>query len=169
VPADHAGSTVAVERFDAPTQAWVPVARTTVDPAGGFLARWRTDHIGRFRMRAVLVGAEAASAAPASPELGVTVYKPARATWYGPGFYGRATACGLRMEPGLLGVAHRRLPCGAPVALSYRGRTIVVPVVDRGPADHSIAWDLTKATADALGFTVTDRIGAVRLREPPPA
>ena len=69
-------------------------------------------------------------------------------------------------DPQLLGVAHRRLPCGTPVALYYQGRTIVVPVVDRGPFRHGVTWDLTEATAQALGFTTTDRIGAVRLRQP---
>ena len=62
---------------------------TTVDArTARFLARWRTDHIGRFRLRARGVR-RARSAAAASPELGLTVYKPGRATWYGPGFYGR--------------------------------------------------------------------------------
>src|SRR5206468_12183409 len=37
------------------------------------------------------------------------------ATWYGPGLYGRRTACGERLGPGTLGVAHRSLPCGTPV------------------------------------------------------
>ncbi len=48
---------------------------------------------------------------------------------------------------------------------------MVVPVVDRGPFRRGMTWDLTEATARALGFTTTDRIGAVRLREPaaPPA
>ena len=63
----------------------------------------------------------------------MTVYRAAVASWYGPGFYGRKTACGQRMTRKLLGVAHKRLPCGTEVALSYGGRSITVPVVDRGP------------------------------------
>ena len=93
----------------------------------------------------------------------MTVYRPAVASWYGPGFYGRRTACGQRMTRTLLGVAHRTLPCGTEVALTYRGRSITVPVVDRGPFRAGRRWDLTAATAKALGFAFTDRIGAVRV------
>ena len=93
----------------------------------------------------------------------MTVYRPAVASWYGPGFYGRTTACGQRMTRSLLGVAHKKLPCGTEVALTYRGRSITVPVVDRGPFRPGRRWDLTSATAEALGFTFTDRIGAVRV------
>jgi rare lipoprotein A (peptidoglycan hydrolase) len=38
-----------------------------------------------------------------------------------------------------------------------------VPVVDRGPFTHGAQWDLTAATAQALGFEHTDRVGAVRI------
>jgi rare lipoprotein A len=165
-PPGAAGRELAVQRFDDKTQTWVAEATTTAAADGSFLARWRTNHIGAFRMRVVLQAAGGASASAASPELTVTVYKSAMATWYGPGFHGRKTACGQRLTPELQGVAHRRLPCGTPVALYYRGRTIVVPVVDRGPFRRGMTWDLTEATAQALGFTTTDRIGAVRLRPP---
>jgi rare lipoprotein A len=63
----------------------------------------------------------------------------------------------------LLGVAHKRLPCGTQVAVLYRGRRITVPVVDRGPFRHGTTWDLTAATAEALRFEHTDRVGAVRI------
>jgi rare lipoprotein A len=112
-------------------------------------------------MRA-LVGGEA-RAASASPELPLTVYRPAIATWYGPGFYGNETACGLEMTEELVGVAHRSLPCGTNVAVRYGSRTLVVPVVDRGPFSGKAKWDLTAAAAQQLGFTHTDRIGAIRL------
>ena len=93
----------------------------------------------------------------------MTVYREATASWYGPGLFGRETACGQRLTRSLLGVAHRKLPCGAQVALSYRGKSITVPVVDRGPFRPGRRWDLTAATAQALGFSFTDRIGAVRV------
>jgi rare lipoprotein A len=111
----------------------------------------------------VLASSGEAVAASATPELAVTVHRPAKATWYGPRFYGRRTACGQRMSRTLLGVAHKTLPCGTQVAVLYRGRRITVPVVDRGPFANGAHWDLTSATAEALRFEHTDRVGAVRV------
>jgi rare lipoprotein A len=158
----EAGRTVAIERLDETTQAWTVVATATVAADGEYVARWRSDRAGEHRVRAVLVSGGAVAAA-ATPDLAITVHRPAVATWYGPGFYGRRTACGLRMSRSLLGVAHKRLPCGTPVALLYKGRRITVPVVDRGPFRPRTTWDLTAATARALGFEHTDRVGAIRL------
>ena len=81
--------------------------------------------IGRFRMRA-LVGDEAPAAA-ASPELTLTVYRPAIATWYGPGFYGRKTACGHRDDRG----APRRRP--QQPAVRHPGRRALRAADDRRP------------------------------------
>jgi rare lipoprotein A (peptidoglycan hydrolase) len=168
VAAAYAGRTVSIERFDPLLASWAPVATATVAPDGGYLARWRADVLGVLRIRAVVQSPGQASAASASPEVGVTVYRQALATWYGPGFYGRRTACGLKMSHALLGVAHKRLACGTPVAISYKGRRVTVPVVDRGPFARGVSYDLTFATAQALGFAVTDRVGAVPVGPAPP-
>jgi rare lipoprotein A len=159
----EAGRTVTVERFDELAQAWLSLATAVVAADGTYLARWRADRTGLHRVRAVLAPAGEATLAAASAEVAITVHRPATATWYGPGFYGRRTACGQRMTRTLLGVAHRKLPCGTPVALLYRGRTITVPVVDRGPFSPIARWDLTAGTAAALGFEYTDELGALRL------
>jgi hypothetical protein len=164
VPASAAGRTVKIERFDDATRAWAGLAAATVAADGTYLARWRADVPGEYRVRAVLEPSGQAVAASASPELDITVHRPAIATWYGPGFYGRRTACGVRMTRSLLGVAHKKLPCGTEVAVLYKGRRITVPVVDRGPFRRGTRWDLTAATASALGFKFTDRLGAVRVR-----
>ena len=72
------------------------------------------------------------------------------------------------LTPDLEGVAHRSLPCGTHVAFTYAGRTIVVPVIDRGPYGVAGAnWDLTKATADILGFTATAASARSRPRAQP--
>lgn len=77
------------------------------------------------------------------------------ATWYGPGLYGRRTACGFRLTKRLEGVAHRTLPCGARVILSYSGRSVTTKVVDRGPYTAGITFDVTYATAQVLGMRNT--------------
>jgi rare lipoprotein A (peptidoglycan hydrolase) len=90
-------------------------------------------------------------------------YRHVTATWYGPGLYGNQLACGGKLTHSTLGVAHRRLPCGTKVALRYHGRTIVVPVVDRGPYARGVSYDLTYATARKLGMQQTSRLAAATL------
>src|SRR4029077_919942 len=75
------------------------------------------------------------------------------ASWYGPGFYGNRTACGQTYTPELLGVAHRTLPCGTSLILSYGSRLVTVAVIDRGPYVAGRAIDLSNATKLALGCT----------------
>jgi hypothetical protein len=66
-------------------------------------------------------------------------------SWYGPGFYGRRTACGQAYTRQILGVAHRSLPCGTKVTFRNpsNGRTVTVPVIDRGPYVSGRQWDLS--------------------------
>ena len=84
--------------------------------------------------------------------------RSAGATWYGPGLYGRHTACGQTLRPTTIGVAHKTLPCGTPVKFVWHGRAIVAPVIDRGPYIKGRAWDLTAAAAEALEFEGIGRI-----------
>jgi len=80
------------------------------------------------------------------------------ASWYGPGLWGRETACGQTLRPGTLGVAHKKLPCGTTVKFVYHGKSVVTQVIDRGPYVKGRAWDLTKAASDALGFEGVGRV-----------
>lgn len=73
------------------------------------------------------------------------------ASWYGPGFYGNRTACGQVYSPQILGVAHKTLPCGTLLVLSYGGRSVTVPVIDRGPYIAGRTLDLSNATKATLG------------------
>lgn len=95
-----------------------------------------------------------ASPAPAKAR----VHKTGIATWFGPGFYGQATACGQMLTPAVVGVANRTLPCGTLVRVTYRGHVLVVPVLDRGPYANHADWDLTAGAAQALDITETVRI-----------
>ena len=99
--------------------------------------------------------------APATSSSGSwTVYK--KATWYGPGLWGNQTACGMVLEPTVIGTAHKKLPCGTQVTFQYRGRSIAATVIDRGPYTKGFAWDLTKKAAKRLGFLTVgaDRVTA---------
>ena len=79
-----------------------------------------------------------------------TVYK--KATWYGPGFWGNDTACGMKLAPTTIGTAHKKLPCGTQVTFTHEGRSVAATVIDRGPYNKGYAWDLTKKTAKRVGF-----------------
>jgi rare lipoprotein A len=107
---------------------------------------------------------DAAASDPAQRELQAKVAsRPTEiATWYGPGFYGRRTACGRILKRSTQGVAHRRLPCGTPVTFYYRGRLKTVTVIDRGPYAPRVSWDLTAASARDLGIRRTTRVRALR-------
>ncbi len=72
-------------------------------------------------------------------------------TWYGPGWYGRRTACGNTLTSRLYGVAHKTLPCGTIVRFRFRGRSVTTRVVDRGPYAAGVHFDLTWAAARKLG------------------
>jgi hypothetical protein len=79
-------------------------------------------------------------------------------SWYGPGFYGRRTACGVAMTTSLIGVAHRTLPCGTVVIFRWNGRVVRAPVVDRGPYVSGRIWDLTAGLCAALRHCFTGPI-----------
>jgi hypothetical protein len=163
LPAGNTGALVEIERRGAKTGwTWQPTTQASVASDGSFAAVWQTNHIGRFALRAVLQRA-GASASASLPSVTVTIYRPSVATLYGPGFYGRRTACGTILRRQSLGVANRTLPCGTPVAIYYNGHTLIVPVIDRGPYANGADWDLTMATGRALGMTGTETLGAVSL------
>lgn len=161
---------VRVERRDSATDTWTPVASATAAADGSFTAVWETDVLGQHALRAVADTASASAVAAASdlPSATTTVFKPARATWYGPGFWGRTTACGIKLTKSTIGVAHKTLPCGTRVGVFLDGRRIELPVIDRGPYARGMTLDLTQAAAESIGMTQTVRLGWVRLAEPVP-
>ena len=131
---------------------WKTVDRARTGRAGQFSASWRASRAGGYRLR-VRFGGDARNAAVSRTLRGrVYVYRPAAASWYGPGFYGGRTACGYSLNASIKGVANKSLPCGTRVRFRYRGRTTVAKVIDRGPFSGAREWDLTPATKRALGF-----------------
>lgn len=79
-------------------------------------------------------------------------------SWYGPGFIGNGTACGQTLTRSLVGVAHRSLPCGTLVQFRHAGRTLTVPVVDRGPYVPGRIFDLTYGACKKLAHCHTGPI-----------
>jgi hypothetical protein len=124
------------------------------------LTRARTGARGRFRLSYVprQVGSEwvrmrfsgDAHDLATHRRLGrLNVFRLAGASWYGGG---GGLACGGALTSSTLGVANKTLPCGTLVTLRYAGRTVRVPVIDRGPYVAGREFDLTEATKQALGF-----------------
>jgi rare lipoprotein A len=159
---------VTIQALDARAR-WTSVATATIAAAGTFKAAWRPRALGAQQLRAV-AGTTAARAAEGAPQVAVTVYRPGVASWYGPASAKKPgkTACGVPLTTTTIGVAHKTLPCGTQVQLYYRGQTIVAPVIDRGPFIAGRSWDLTKATAEALGDVDSGLItvGALSLDQP---
>lgn len=87
-----------------------------------------------------------------------------RVSWYGPGFYGRTMAGGGRLQRNSMVVAHKTLPFGTRVMVSYRGRSVTAVVRDRGPYVRGREFDLGPGVAKALGFQGVHRVGIKVLR-----
>jgi rare lipoprotein A len=144
-----AGHRVAVERQAG--RGWRTLARATTTAGGRFTLRWRAGGPDSARLRIRVPAGDGVK--PARIRVGrINVFRRASVSWYGPGLYGNALGCGGRLSPSTLGVAHKTLPCGAKVTLRHRGRTVRVPVVDRGPYVGDREYDLTAATKERLGF-----------------
>jgi peptidoglycan lytic transglycosylase len=79
--------------------------------------------------------------------------KETLASWYGPGFEGLPTASGEPYEPYGYTVAHKTLPLGTNLVVSYGGRSLPVTVNDRGPYVGSRELDLSQGAAEYLGLT----------------
>jgi len=140
---------------------WETISRTRTGARGryrlGFTPRHTMSRIARVSFAGDRFNG------PSRRGLGrVSVYREAVASWYGPGLYGSALACGGSLNAGTLGVANRTLPCGTPVTLRYHGHTVTVPVVDRGPFVAGREFDLTAATKQALGFGDTGTVWTTR-------
>jgi rare lipoprotein A len=76
------------------------------------------------------------------------------ASWYGGFFHGRLTASGRRFSTFAHMCAHKSLPFGTILRVTNpaNGKSTLVEVLDRGPYVADRMLDLSKATADELGF-----------------
>ena len=88
-------------------------------------------------------------------------WRTAKVSWYGPGFYGRGMAGGGKLQIASMIVAHKSLPFGTKVQFYYNGKTVTVPVKDRGPYVRGREFDLGPGTARYLGMM---GVGTVQYR-----
>ncbi|MEZ5078368.1 MAG: septal ring lytic transglycosylase RlpA family protein [Solirubrobacterales bacterium] len=135
--------------------------RTRTRANGTFRARFEPGRTGSYAVRAYGVR-NARTRGTASPARRLTAFRLAGASYYGPGLYGNGVACGGTLTPSTMGVAHKTLPCGTKVKLRYHGRSVTVPVIDRGPYVAGRDYDLTEAVRNRLGFPGVDTVLASR-------
>ncbi|HEX3910435.1 MAG TPA: septal ring lytic transglycosylase RlpA family protein [Solirubrobacteraceae bacterium] len=150
------GRTVELQAMGA--HGWHDVAHTHTGEGGRFRLHFKPRGTGSRRVR-VRFGGDAYDLASHRSLPRLNVYRLAEASWYGGG---GSLACGGSLTSGTLGVANKTLPCGTLVTLRYGGRSIRVPVVDRGPYVAGREFDLTEATKQALGFGDTGEVWSTR-------
>lgn len=74
----------------------------------------------------------------------------AEVSWYGPGFYGHGMAGGGVLTKTSMIVAHKTLPFGTKVEFSYKGKTVIATVRDRGPFVSGREFDFGPGIARSL-------------------
>lgn len=126
--------------------------------------RDRTDGRGRFALSTVArrtadlrvrFAGDALNAGTRVKVGRMRAFRRSFASWYGPGFYGNRTACGQTFHAGIMGVAHKTLPCGTRVTFRRGSKLVHARVVDRGPFHAGREFDLSPAVKQALGFGST--------------
>lgn len=81
-------------------------------------------------------------------------HQEGRASWYGRTHHGRQTASGAPFDMNALSAAHRVLPLGTRVRVTHidNGRSVELPINDRGPYIRGRIIDLSFAAARRLDF-----------------
>jgi rare lipoprotein A len=130
---------------------------TRTNKSGHFEVKWKAASAGDY---AVHVKADGDRIAAGSGDKAgqVTVFRGAEASYYGPGFYGGALACGGTLQSDTIGVANKTLPCGTKLTLRYGNKEVEAKVIDRGPYSGTREFDLTEATKNKLGFPSTGTV-----------
>ena len=86
------------------------------------------------------------------------------ASYYGAGLQGRPTASGERFDKNQFTAAHRKLPFGTCVRVTFlpTGKSVEVRINDRGPFVANRIIDVSEAAARVLGL-ITLGVGRVKL------
>jgi len=87
------------------------------------------------------------------------------ASWYGKELRGNPTASGERFRPARRTAAHKTLPFGTVVKVTYpkTGKSVRVVINDRGPFVAGRVIDLSRRAAKKVGLH-DDGVGEVELR-----
>ena len=103
----------------------------------GCSARWPVSDIA-FRQEA--------------PRIGAT--DEGTASWYGPGYNGKRTACGDRFDQDALTAAHGTYPCDTKVRVTLlsTGKSVVVRINDLFPNHKGRLIDVSRGAARAIGL-----------------
>jgi rare lipoprotein A len=151
-----AGRMVDLQRFG--RHGWRTISHTLTRPRGRFVLRYTPHRLLTERVRVMFAGD--ARGLSAHRNIGrLSSYRLTGASWYGGG---GSLACGGQLTASTMGVANKTLPCGTLVTLRYGGRSVRVPVVDRGPYVAGREFDLTEATKRALGFEGVGNVWSTR-------
>jgi rare lipoprotein A len=88
------------------------------------------------------------------PSLDLNYDETGIASWYGPDFHEKATANGEQFDQNTLSAAHKTLPLPTIVQVTNleNGRSIEVRINDRGPFVDNRIIDLSRRSAQLLGF-----------------
>lgn len=87
-----------------------------------------------------------------APKIGATA--TGTASWYGPGYHGKRTACGEKFDQDALTAAHGSWPCGTRVRVTLlsTGRSVVVVINDLFPNHKGRLIDVSRGAARAIGL-----------------
>lgn len=87
-----------------------------------------------------------------APRIGAT--DEGTASWYGPGYNGKRTACGDRFDQDALTAAHGTYPCDTKVRVTLlsTGKSVVVRINDLFPNHKGRLIDVSRGAARAIGL-----------------
>lgn len=105
----------------------------------------------RTSFKALLVAGTIAAVAAAHAKEAKA--EPLVSSWYGSELEGSPTASGEPYRPDGRTAAHRSLPLGTELLVSYGGRQTLVRVNDRGPHVGGRDLDLSRGAAEEIGLT----------------
>jgi rare lipoprotein A len=101
-------------------------------------------------MKCVNIAVAAIMVANSTPAFAVGSQMSIIASYYGNAFKGKKTANGEIFDPAEMTAAHKTLPFGTCLLVSYNSRTVIVRINDRGPYIKGRSLDLSHYAAKVL-------------------